>query len=137
MIDARVVKMGVFGLGLGLALSFIGFADWGEVHKMFTLASPRLFLAFGGGVALTAIGFALFGGRGLARSRPIHRGTVIGAVLFGVGWAIAGACPGACLAMIGEGRLPALVALAGIVAGVAIHAALRPRLGVEQTSCES
>jgi hypothetical protein len=129
--------MGGYGLALGFSLSFIGFADWGEVHRMFTLTDLRLLFTFGGAVVLTAVGFAVFGRGRSFGSRPLHRGTIAGGVLFGVGWAICGACPGASFAQLGEGRVVALVTIAGIFAGVRLHAVARPRwLSWEQGSCE-
>ena len=49
----------IFGLALGFALSWMGFADWGEVHRMFTFADWRLFLTFMVGVAGTGIGILI------------------------------------------------------------------------------
>jgi uncharacterized protein len=130
--------MGVFGLALGFSLSSMGFADWGEVHRMFTFASPRLLLTFASAVALTMAGFsALARGRSFP-TRPVHRGSIAGGVLFGVGWAICGACPAASLVALGEGRLPALLILAGVVVGTHAHAIARSRWLVwDQGSCES
>ena len=127
MIDRRTVLMGALGLALGIALSFIGFADWSEVHAMFTFSNLRLLFTFGSAVALTMIGLAVFARGRAAGSRPLHRGVIPGAILFGVGWAIAGACPGACLTMIGEGQLAALIPLVGIILGARFHAFARER----------
>jgi hypothetical protein len=136
--NSRTLVMGGHGLALGFALSFIGFADWGELHRMFTLVDLRLLFTFVGAVALTAAGFAIAGRSRAFGSRPIHRGTVVGGVLFGAGWAISGACPGASLVQLGEGRVAAVVTIAGIVVGVRLHAAARARwLTWDHGGCES
>ena len=49
--------------------------------------------------------------------KPLHRGNVAGGVLFGIGWSIAGMCPGPILVNIGEGKIYALAALAGALVG--------------------
>ncbi len=58
----------------------------------------------------------------------MHRGTVVGGLLFGVGWSITGMCPGPILVNIGEGKLYAIGALAGALAGAALFGTLYPRL---------
>ena len=50
----------------------------------------------------------------------MNRGTVVGSLLFGVGWSITGMCPGPILVNIGEGKVYALAALAGALAGAAL-----------------
>jgi uncharacterized membrane protein YedE/YeeE len=52
--------------------------------------------------------------------KPMHKGTVVGSLLFGIGWSITGMCPGPILVNIGEGKVYALAALAGALAGAAI-----------------
>ena len=47
---------------------------------------------------------------------------VIGASLFGVGWALTGLCPGTAMGAIGEGRLHAIFTIAGMLAGAMLYA---------------
>ena len=56
------------------------------------------------------------------------RGTVVGSVLFGIGWSIAGMCPGPILVNIGEGKIYALAALAGALTGAGVFGTLYSRL---------
>jgi uncharacterized membrane protein YedE/YeeE len=121
------LAIGVPGLLLGFFLSNIGFWSWGEVHKMFVFGDPRLFLTFGGGVALTALGLWLVRGRVSPAPRPIHGGTVLGALMFGVGWALTGACPGIVMVQLAHGYLPALATLGGILAGTAVYPLVHAR----------
>jgi uncharacterized membrane protein YedE/YeeE len=109
---------GVFGLLMGASLVRIGFADFGEVHRLFTFADLRLLLVFAGAVAVTMAGlFLLARGKSLP-PKPLHNGSVVGGVLFGLGWAVTGACPSVALVQFGQGYLPAVATLAGIVLGV-------------------
>ncbi len=113
------LKLLVLGSLLGFSLSRIGFTSWDEVSAMFTFRDLRMFLAFAVGVGLLTGAFAIVQRRAPRPwpGRPIHRGTLLGGVIFGLGWAISGACPGVLLAQIGEGRLYALFALAGVALG--------------------
>lgn len=109
----------VLGLMFGVALSRIGFSSWDEVHAMFTFADLRLVLTFGLAVVLIAVAWKLLAGRTQAKfgRRVIHPGTIPGALLFGVGWALSGACPSIALVQIGEGQFGAIWTVGGIFLG--------------------
>ena len=49
--------------------------------------------------------------------KPYKKSLIPGSLLFGIGWGLAGACPGTALTMLGEGKLGALFTIAGIVLG--------------------
>lgn len=119
------------GTLMGVALSRIGFSSWDEVHRMFLFADLRMFLAFGLSVVLIAAGSQVLRrvqpGRVRFASRPIHRGTVLGAILFGVGWALSGACPSIALVQLGEGQLAAGITLIGMLGGNWGYGVIRER----------
>lgn len=114
------------GLALGFSLAYIGFGDYAELHKMFTFADLRLLWTFAGAVGVTLVGLRCFVRRDLPR-RAMHKGVVIGGALFGVGWAVTGACPGIVLVQLGQGTVGALSTLLGIVLGARIFDALNGR----------
>lgn len=122
----------VLGVALGFSLSRIGFTDGRELHRMFVFADLRMFLVFMGGVALTALGLLAAGQWRTLPRRAIHRGTVVGGLLFGAGWTLAGACPGVAFAQLGEGKLWALVSIAGMTVGTLLFSALEHRLRVDR-----
>ena len=124
------------GLFLGFTLSRLGFTDYGQVHRMFVFADLRLFLTFMGAVALTGIGLLAFA-RGQIAPRPLHKGVIVGGLLFGVGWALTGACPGSALAQLGEGRLAAIVTVVGICVGTVAYRWINARwLGWDRGGCD-
>jgi uncharacterized membrane protein YedE/YeeE len=132
---AQVVLLACTGTCLGFSLSRAGFTDYAEVRAMFTFGDLRLFLAFIGGVVLTAVSLRLVArGRPLP-SRSIHRGTVLGGVLFGLGWAISGGCPAIPFVQLGEGQGAALITLIGVVMGIFAWRRLNRRLGWQTGSC--
>jgi uncharacterized protein len=117
----------VVGLALGFSLSWMGFADFREVHNMFTFSDLRLLFTFFAGVALTGLGFLVVARGQKLMPKPIHKGTILGGILFGVGWAVTGACPGAALVQLGEGQLPALITITGIVIGTLLYRKVHAR----------
>lgn len=115
------------GLGLGATLHGTGFSDYRQLHAMFVFADPRLYGTYAGAVVLVALGFRLLPG-GSRPPRPWHPGVIPGATLFGIGWVLSGACPVIPLVQLGEGKLPGLLVLAGVLVGVAFGEALHGRL---------
>ncbi len=117
----------LLGTFFGLILSRSGAADYTYIQGMFLFEEFQLYGIIGTAVALTAPGILLLKryGRTLT-GRPLvierkagHRGNVYGGLLFGVGWSITGMCPGPVLVNVGEGKLYALAALAGVLVGAA------------------
>jgi uncharacterized membrane protein YedE/YeeE len=121
------LRYALYGLLLGFVLSRTGFSDFGELHKMFVFSDLRLFLTFAVGVALSMGGFLALTKLKRMPKRPFHPGTVVGGVLFGVGWATTGACPSLVMVQIGEGRYVGAATLAGILVGVLAYAPLHRR----------
>ena len=126
----------IFGAVFGFVLSRSGASDYDFIQKMFLLTDFQLYGIIGVAVAVTAPGLWLLKKRGKTltgkplaiTAKPRHAGNVLGGVLFGVGWSITGMCPGPILVNIGEGKLYAIAAFAGVFVGVSIFGALYPRL---------
>lgn len=131
MVGDTTTKMNWVGLGFGAL--FGGLLAGGRLHEYETIhkslvfedlyvfftmaaavavATPLLWLMERGGVKT-----ALAGPLTLSRSKP-ERHHVVGGVLFGTGWAIAGTCPAPALVMVSSGAWLGLVAVAGIFFGL-------------------
>lgn len=130
MIQAFALLSGLL-FGVGLCLS--GMTDPGKVLGFLDLAGrwdPSLMLVMGGAVAVGTVAFALAGRRNrtllfgaaleLPSRRDIDSPLVIGSLVFGAGWGLAGICPGPAIAMLGMGRAEAVVFVAAMLAGMAI-----------------
>jgi uncharacterized membrane protein YedE/YeeE len=126
----------VLGTIFGFILSRSGAADYNYIQGMFLFERFQLYGIIGTAVALTAPGLWLIKHVGrTANGAPIqvdlklpHRGNVAGGLLFGIGWSIAGMCPGPIFVNLGEGKLYALAALAGALAGTTLFGAIYARL---------
>lgn len=132
----RHLAVAALGVFFGFSLSRMGFSSFSEVHRMFTLVDLRLIFTFLGAVVVTGAAFAVVT-RGISPvHKAIHRGSVLGGVLFGAGWAISGMCPTVVLVLLGEGRVLALATAAGVVLGAVLYyRVLAPRLGWDADSC--
>lgn len=120
------------GLVFGLGLIVSGMANPAKVLGFLDLAGawdPSLVLVMAGAVAVAAIAFYIAGQRRvsllgaalkLPTSRDIDRRLVGGSLLFGIGWGVAGFCPGPGLVALGMGEVKALVFVAAMLAGMAI-----------------
>lgn len=123
----------VAGLVFGIGLLVSGLANPAKVLAFLDLAGawdPTLALVLGASVAVSAVGLALAGRRRrtwlgapmqLPRARGIDRRLVVGSLLFGVGWGLAGFCPGPAIVAIGAGYLKALAFVAAMLAGMAVY----------------
>jgi hypothetical protein len=77
------------------------------------------------------VGVHLLGDLGFIKlsHKPMNVGAVVvGGILFGLGWAVMGFCPGTAVGALGEGRIHALFAILGMLIGAAIYAESYPWL---------
>jgi hypothetical protein len=58
---------------------------------------------------------------------PVTSRTIVGAVIFGVGWGISGICPATSLAALGTGNWPLLYAIVGMFIGTFIYGSIRSK----------
>ena len=124
------------GTIFGFILSRSGAADYDFIQGMFLFTNLQLYGIIGAAVLVGAPGIWWIKQRGRTLTgrkieielKPLHGGNITGGVLFGIGWSLAGMCPGPILVNIGEGKIYALAALAGALCGAALLGALYPRL---------
>lgn len=114
------------GTLFGWLLARSGATDLGTIQGMFLLTDLHLYGVIGTAVAVATPGFWLLQRVGHTASgqplqlavKPWRPGLLSGSALFGVGWALTGLCPGPMFVTVGEGKVWALAALAGALAGV-------------------
>ncbi len=121
------------GLLFGVGLILAGMTDPGKVLgflDVFGAWDPSLALVMGGAIAVGALGFALakkrntnfFGGAlNWPSSDQIDTRLLLGAALFGVGWGLAGFCPGPALVSLGAGQTKAAVFVAFMGLGMLVY----------------
>jgi uncharacterized protein len=127
------------GLVFGLGLIVSGMANPAKVLGFLDLAGawdPSLALVMVGAIMVAAMAFAMARKRTVSllgaamkvpTARDIDRRLVIGSVLFGIGWGVAGFCPGPALVALGMGQAKALVFVLAMLAGLGIFELLERR----------
>jgi uncharacterized membrane protein YedE/YeeE len=131
----------LIGIVFGLGITISGMINPAKVLNFFDIAGnwdPSLAFVMGGGLITALIGYRLVFGRmkapllGVDFSAPdtgaLDRRLVGGAAVFGVGWGIAGFCPGGAIPALGLLRSEALVFVAAMMAGIALARTVKRRL---------
>ena len=127
------------GLVFGLGLIVSGMADPAKVLGFLDLAGawdPSLAFVMAGAIAVGGLAFALAQKRTvsflgaamkLPASRDIDARLVIGSVVFGIGWGVAGFCPGPGLVALGMAEVKAVVFVVAMLLGMGAFELLERR----------
>ena len=122
----------VFGIIFGFLLQKGGVTKYDVIVGQLLLTDHTVLIIMLSAVLTGMIGLHAFKAFGLVRLAPKSGSigqNVIGGLIFGVGFALLGYCPGTIAGAIGNGYLDALTGgLAGILIGAGLYAALYPRL---------
>jgi len=131
----------ITGLLFGLGLIVSGMTNPAKVTGFLDLAGrwdPSLAFVMGGAIGVGLVAFRLAGRRSvsllgepmrLPTASHIDRRLVLGSLAFGVGWGLAGYCPGPALASLASGGSKPLIFTAAMLAGMAIFELLERRSG--------
>ena len=121
------------GLLFGFGLLLAGMANPAKVLAFLDLAGnwdPSLALVMGGGIGAALLPFALARRRTQALTgcpmqlpgrREPDRALVVGSLLFGIGWGIAGICPGPALVLLGSGNAAILPFFVAMLVGMGLY----------------
>ena len=134
-----VVPYFVLGGAFGFLLVEAEVVSWFRIQEMFRFQSPRMYEIIASAVVTAAASVFLIKrlGAKTINAEPItippkQLGAgiryIVGGILFGIGWALTGACPGPLFALIGNGCTVMVVAVLSALAGTWCYAWLRPRL---------
>lgn len=117
----------VFGIGIAIS----GMANPAKVLNFFDIAGtfdPSLIFVMGGALITAAIGYRIvFGARpepvfeasySVPTSRTIDARLVLGSATFGVGWGIAGFCPGGAIPALGLGYTQTFIFVGAMIVGI-------------------
>jgi hypothetical protein len=131
------IKYILFGIAFGIILTKAEVISWFRIHNMFLFKEAHMYLIIGSAIATAAISVLLikyFKVKTLDKkeivinSKALNKGTVIGGVMFGIGWAMTGACAGPIFAQIGVGEWAAISTLIGAVLGTYSYSVIKNRL---------
>ena len=127
----KLLALYLVGLVFGLGISMSGMANPAKVINFFDVAGtwdPSLIFVMGGALVVTFIGYRVV----LKRPHPVLDGQfhlptktdldarlIGGSAVFGVGWGIAGFCPGGALPALGTGNANVAIFVVALIAGMA------------------
>jgi len=127
----------LLGILFGIILTKSEVISWFRIHDMFLFKEAHMYLIIGSAIFTGAISVIILKKLSAAsiineemnfKGKDENKGTIIGGILFGVGWAITGACPGPIFAQIGSGEYAAIVTLLGAIAGTALYYSIKSKL---------
>jgi uncharacterized membrane protein YedE/YeeE len=133
----KYLKYLIPGIVFGIVLTKSEAISWYRIQEMFRFEGFQLY-----GIFMTAIPTGILslwlirrfhikslqGTPIVVPPKHFNAGIPVGGFLFGIGWALTGACPGPLFAQVGCGYLVVLVTLCSAVAGTWVYNYLKPRL---------
>ena len=130
-------KYMVTGILFGILLVKSEVVSWFRIQEMFRFQSFHMYGVIGSAVVVGALSVYLikrfriktiYGEDIELHRKRFNKGNVYGGILFGLGWALTGACPGPLFAQIGTGMTVVLVTLLSAIAGTWVYGLIRERL---------
>jgi uncharacterized membrane protein YedE/YeeE len=131
------LKYVVVGLLFGIVFIKAEIVSWYRIQEMFRMQSFHMYGVIGSAVAVGLISVLLirrfnirtiYGEKIVFHPKEFNKGNVIGGLMFGLGWAITGACPGPLFAQIGSGATVIAVTLLSAIAGTWTYGYFRDKL---------
>jgi len=134
----RTLSYLFIGIFFGIVMYKSEAASWFRIYEMFQFQSFHMYGIIGSALILGIIGVQLIKRNKLKsffgetiQILPKEKGIwqyLYGGIIFGLGWALAGACPGPIYTLIGAGYVSLLVVLVGALLGTFIYGLLQKKL---------
>lgn len=134
----RTVVYLFIGILFGITMFKSEAASWFRIYEMFKFDAFHMYGIIGSALVIGVITIQLikkfdiksFYGETIhfyPKIRSVSR-YLIGGIIFGLGWALAGACPGPMFTLIGAGFIPILVVIAAAILGTFLYGLLKDKL---------
>ena len=128
----------VIGVIFGITMFKSEAASWFRIYEMFQFGSFHMYGIIGSALILGVIGIQVIKKRNLKaignqemkltpKKKSFAR-YAIGGIIFGLGWALAGACPGPMYVLVGSGYLSILVVIFGALLGTFLYGLIKDKL---------
>ncbi|WP_286761610.1 DUF6691 family protein [Salegentibacter sp. UBA1130] len=128
----------LIGIFFGIVMFKSEAASWFRIYEMFQFQSFHMYGIMGSALLLGVIGVQIIKRKNLKsffgerisftpKEKSFSR-YMYGGIIFGLGWALAGACPGPIFTLIGAGFLPILIVFIGSLLGTFLYGLLREKL---------
>ena len=125
------------GIAFGIVFVKAEIISWFRIQEMFRLESFFMYGVIGTAVVVGMISVFIIkkfniktisGEKIVFENKTFNKGQIFGGLIFGIGWAITGACPGPLFAQIGSGFLVVIVTLLSAIAGTWVYGYFRDKL---------
>ena len=126
------------GIFLGIIFMKAEVLSWFRIQEMFAFQSFHMYGIIGSAIAVGALSVLIIRKVGaksiegnlieLNDKAPNYKSAYIGGTIFGLGWAMTGACPGPMYALVGSGTTVFLISIVMGILGVLAYATLRSKL---------
>lgn len=126
-----------YGILFGIILVKSEVISWFRIQEMFRLESFHMYGVIGSAVVTGIISVSIikkfniktiYGEKIELYKKKFNKGQIYGGLVFGLGWALTGACPGPLFAQIGTGAFVIIVTLLSAIAGTWVYGLIRERL---------
>ncbi len=130
-------KYMIVGILFGIVFVKAEIVSWFRIQEMFRLQSFHMYGVIGSAVVVGSISVwlikkfnikTIYGEPVIFHPKKFNKGQIYGGLLFGLGWAMTGACPGPLFAQIGSGFTVVLVVLLSAIAGTWVYGYFREKL---------
>jgi uncharacterized protein len=131
------VKYILVGILFGIVFIKAEIISWFRIQEMFRLQSFHMYGVIGSAILVGALSIFLIkkfkiktiqGEEIHFHSKSFNQGQIYGGLLFGLGWAITGACPGPLFAQIGSGATVIIITLLSAISGTWFYGFIREKL---------
>lgn len=131
------IKYLIVGLGFGIIFVKGEIISWFRIQEMFRLQSFHMYGVIVSAVVVGMISVwlikkfnakTIYGEKITIHPKEFNKGQIYGGLLFGIGWAITGACPGPLFAQIGSGATVIVLTLLSATFGTWVYGKFRDRL---------
>lgn len=134
----KYIKFFLVGILFGIVMSKAEIISWFRIYEMFKFQSFHMYGIIGSAIALGMISMFLFRKRMVKtfegkevfiepKKRGFYR-NLLGGTLFGLGWALAGSCPGPMFVLVGKGVVSILVVIFGATLGAFFYGLFKDKL---------
>jgi uncharacterized membrane protein YedE/YeeE len=134
----KLIKFFIFGIVFGIVLTKAEIISWFRIYEMFRFESFHMYGVIGSAVVLGAI-FIQISKRSQWKSiegKPFqfiyYKGPwkkfLFGGAIFGLGWALTGACPGPLFILVGNGYTVLIIAILSALLGTLVYGMVREKL---------
>ncbi len=133
----RNLMFAIVGTVFGLILTKAEIVSWFRIQEMFRFQSIHMYGFIVSAIAVASVSVMLikkfqvksiFGEKLDTVPISVTPGNIIGGIIFGLGWALVGACPGPMFALLGGGYFMVLYIILGAFLGLLVYGILSQRL---------